>query len=96
MCVCVVCRVFGLSGNIYTGQFRRGEPYGQGLMRSPDGEQFEGDFREGRREGEDEKEKREGRGKDSCGYCLGLIQWNPSNPDTNGTEEIFHISEVFF
>ena len=49
-CVCVH-RVFGVSGNIYTGQFLGGELHGQGLLRTPSGEQYEGDFIEGRKEG---------------------------------------------
>ena len=44
-------RVFGVSGNIYTGQFHRGELHGQGLLRTPAGEQYEGEFVEGRKEG---------------------------------------------
>ena len=40
-----------MSGNIYTGQFHRGELHGQGLLRTPAGEQYEGDFIAGRREG---------------------------------------------
>ena len=44
-------RVFGMSGNIYTGQFHGGELHGQGLLRTPAGEQYEGDFIAGRREG---------------------------------------------
>ena len=40
-----------MSGNIYTGQFHRGELHGQGLLRTPAGEQYEGDFVEGRKEG---------------------------------------------
>ena len=28
-------------------------------------------------------------------FCL-VIQWNPSNPDTNWSEESVHVSEVSF
>ena len=45
-------RVFGLSGASYSGQFRRGEMWGQGLLCSRDGTQYEGEFVANRKEGE--------------------------------------------
>lgn len=44
-------KVFGISGTTYTGQFHLGELHGQGLMRKPDGEQYEGCWRSGKRQG---------------------------------------------
>ena len=44
-------KVFGISRATYTGQFHRGEMHGQGLMRRPSGEQYEGCWKEGKRHG---------------------------------------------
>ena len=44
-------RVFGLSGATYSGQFHNGEMHGQGLFRRPDGEQYEGTWNQGKKEG---------------------------------------------
>ena len=44
-------RVFGLTGAAYSGQFHRGEMHGQGLLQYPSGEQYEGAWAEGRKEG---------------------------------------------
>ena len=44
-------RVFGLTGATYSGQFHRGEMHGQGLLQYPSGEQYEGTWAEGRKEG---------------------------------------------
>ena len=45
-------RVYGLSGSSYSGQFHRGERHGHGLLRSAEGDQYEGSWLMGRREGE--------------------------------------------
>lgn len=45
-------KVFGISGATYTGQFHLGLMHGQGLMRRPNGEQYEGCWYEGKRQGE--------------------------------------------
>ena len=45
-------KVFGISKATYTGQFHAGEMHGQGLLRKPDGEQYEGSWVEGKRSGE--------------------------------------------
>ena len=45
-------RVFGQNGASYSGQFRRGEMWGQGLLCSADGGQYEGEFVANRKEGE--------------------------------------------
>jgi len=44
-------RVFGLSGNTYSGQFHRGEMHGQGLLRTATGGQYEGNWMYGKKEG---------------------------------------------
>ena len=44
-------RLFGLSGATYSGQFHCGEMHGQGLLWYPSGEQYEGTWVEGRKEG---------------------------------------------
>ncbi len=44
-------KVFGVSGATYTGQFHLGELHGQGLMRKPDGELYEGSWSHNSREG---------------------------------------------
>lgn len=46
-------RVFALSGATYSGQFHRGEMHGQGILRYPNGEQYEGSWAKGRKEGDD-------------------------------------------
>ena len=46
-------RVFGLSGATYSGQFHRGEMHGQGVLCYPNGEQYEGSWAKGRKEGND-------------------------------------------
>lgn len=45
-------KVFGISKATYTGQFHLGEMHGQGLMRKPNGEQYEGCWHKGKRQGE--------------------------------------------
>ena len=45
-------RVFGLTGATYSGQFHRGEMHGQGILRYPNGEQYEGSWAKGRKEGD--------------------------------------------
>lgn len=44
-------KVFGISGASYTGQFHLGEMHGQGLMRHPNGEQYEGSWYQGKKQG---------------------------------------------
>ena len=44
-------KVFGISKSTYTGQFHLGEMHGQGLMRKPNGEQYEGAWHKGKRQG---------------------------------------------
>ena len=44
-------RVFGLTKATYSGQFHRGEMHGQGILSYPGGEQYEGSWVEGRKEG---------------------------------------------
>ena len=44
-------RVFGLTGATYSGQFHQGEMHGQGILRYPNGEQYEGTWVEGKKEG---------------------------------------------
>ena len=44
-------KVFGISRATYTGQFHLGMMHGQGLMRRPNGEQYEGCWYEGKRQG---------------------------------------------
>ena len=55
-------RVFGLSGASYSGQFRRGEMWGQGLLCCRDGRQYEGEFVANRKEGEGRGQEGEGVG----------------------------------
>ncbi len=45
-------RVFGLSGSTYSGQFHQGEIHGQGLLRKTSGEQYEGSWVFGKKQGE--------------------------------------------
>lgn len=44
-------KLFGISKATYTGQFHRGVMHGQGLMRRPNGEQYEGCWENGKRHG---------------------------------------------
>ena len=44
-------RVFGLSGSTYSGQFQQGEMHGQGLLRKTSGEQYEGSWVFGKKQG---------------------------------------------
>ncbi len=44
-------KVFGISGSSYTGQFLQGEMHGQGLMKKPSGEQHEGSWFQGKKQG---------------------------------------------
>lgn len=43
--------MFGLSGATYSGQFLQGEMHGQGLLRKTSGEQYEGSWVNGKKEG---------------------------------------------
>lgn len=44
-------RVFGLSGTTYSGQFDNGVMHGQGLLKKINGEQYEGSWVFGKKEG---------------------------------------------
>ena len=44
-------KVFATSGASYTGQFHLGEMNGQGLMRKPNGEQYEGSWEDNKMKG---------------------------------------------
>lgn len=46
-------RVFGLTGATYSGQFHRGEMHGQGILCYLSGEQYEGSWANGCKEGDD-------------------------------------------
>lgn len=43
--------MFGLSGTSYSGQFNNGVIHGQGLLRKTNGEQYEGSWVNGKKEG---------------------------------------------
>ena len=44
-------RVYGLSGTTYSGQFDNGVMHGQGLLKKTNGEQYEGSWTYGKKEG---------------------------------------------
>lgn len=44
-------RLYGHSGDSYTGQFREGERHGQGVLKTARGSQYEGTWVQGKMEG---------------------------------------------